>query len=192
VWIAICCVDRADPSSRRTLGGLLLGLIGVAVLVRFDRGTDSRSLLIGSVAILIGAASWAAGVVYGQRVALPRDAMLRTATTLLCGAALLSRHRQRLASSRTCRTIDSCARVTRVSGRVRVDRGVLAYYWLLDRFPATLVATHTYVNPAVRWCSAGRSAANRSASLIVGLVIVTSAIAWSAQASIGQRARRSG
>jgi drug/metabolite transporter (DMT)-like permease len=53
-----------------------------------------------------------------------------------------------------------------------------AYYWLLDRYPATLVATHTYVNPAVAvvlgWALGGEPI---SVSLIVGLAIVTSAIA---------------
>jgi len=180
VWIAILlALTGRAPLHRRTLGGLLLGLIGVAVLVRFDRGTDSRSLLIGSVAILIGAASWAAGVVYGQRVALPRDAMLRTATTLLCGAALLLT---------TSAAVGELAHVSAPSTRALASLAFLvvfgsiaafsAYYWLLDRFPATLVATHTYVNPAVAvvlgWALGGEPL---SASLIVGLVIVTSAIA---------------
>jgi drug/metabolite transporter (DMT)-like permease len=53
-----------------------------------------------------------------------------------------------------------------------------AYYWLLDRFPATLVATHTYVNPAVAvvlgWALGGEAV---SMSLIVGLAIITGAIA---------------
>jgi drug/metabolite transporter (DMT)-like permease len=52
-----------------------------------------------------------------------------------------------------------------------------AYYWLLDRFSATVVATHTYVNPAVAvllgWAMGGESI---SASLVVGLVVITSAI----------------
>ena len=52
-----------------------------------------------------------------------------------------------------------------------------AYYWLLDRYPATLVATHTYVNPAVAvllgWAFAGESL---SASLVVGLVLIAGAI----------------
>ena len=52
-----------------------------------------------------------------------------------------------------------------------------AYYWLLDRYPATLVATHTYVNPAVAvllgWAFAGESL---STSVVVGLVLIAGAI----------------
>lgn len=36
-----------------------------------------------------------------------------------------------------------------------------AYFWLLDRFPPTLIATHTYVNPLVAlvlgWTIAGEA-----------------------------------
>jgi drug/metabolite transporter (DMT)-like permease len=180
VWIAILlALTGRARLQRRTLGGLLLGLIGVAVLVRFEGGTDSRSLLIGSVAILIGAASWAAGVVYGQRVSLPRDPVLRTATTLLCGAALLlttSAAAGELADVRmpSALALGSLAYLV-VFGSIAAFS---AYYWLLDRYPATLVATHTYVNPAVAvvlgWALGGEPI---SVSLIVGLAIVTSAIA---------------
>ena len=53
-----------------------------------------------------------------------------------------------------------------------------AYYWLLDRFSATVVAAHTYVNPAVAvllgWAMGGEQL---SVSLLVGMVVITSAIA---------------
>ncbi len=180
VWIAILlALTGRSPLQRRTLAGLLLGLIGVGVLVRFDDSAEPRVLLIGSVAILIGAASWAAGVVYGQRVPLPRDPLLRTATTLLCGSALLlttSAAVGELAHVQTpsVRALGSLAFLVVFGSIVAFS----AYYWLLDRFPATLVATHTYVNPAVAvvlgWAFGGEA---MSVSLIVGLAIVTSAIA---------------
>jgi len=52
-----------------------------------------------------------------------------------------------------------------------------AYYWLLDRFSATVVATHTHVNPAVAvllgWAMGGE---HISAALVVGLIVITSAV----------------
>lgn len=180
VWIAILLAFTAHTRLRgRTVAGLLLGLVGVAVLVGVDVEGNSRSLLVGSVAILLGAASWAAGVVYGQRAALPRDPLLRTATTLLCGAGLLlatSVGIGELAHLQTpsVRAIGSLAFLV-VFGSIAA---FTAYYWLLDRFPATLVATHTYVNPAVAvvlgWALGGEAV---SMSLILGLTIITGAIA---------------
>jgi drug/metabolite transporter (DMT)-like permease len=190
VWIAIfLALTGRAPLRGRTIAGLLLGLVGVAVLVRFDAGADPRSLLIGSVAILVGAASWGAGVVYGQRVTLPRDPLLRTATTLLCGAGLL------LAAAASTgelahvpvpspRALGSLAFLVVFGSIVAFS----AYYWLLDRFPATLVATHTYVNPAVAvvlgWALGGETV---SASLVVGLAIITSAIALVSSSEIGSK-----
>ena len=180
VWIALLlAVTGRAPLRGRTVAGLVLGLVGVAVLVRFDGGSDTRSLFIGSSAILLGAASWSAGVVYSQRVTLPRDPLLRTATTLMCGAGLL------LAASAavgelghvqvpSMRALGSLAFLV-VFGSIAAFS---AYYWLLDRYPATLVATHTYVNPAVAvvlgWAFGGEA---MSVSLVVGLAIVASAIA---------------
>jgi EamA-like transporter family protein len=54
----------------------------------------------------------------------------------------------------------------------------LAYFWLLNRFPPTLIATHTYVNPLVAlilgWAIAGEALTVR---FVFGGVIVIAAIA---------------
>jgi drug/metabolite transporter (DMT)-like permease len=53
-----------------------------------------------------------------------------------------------------------------------------AYFWLLDRFPPTLIATHTYVNPLVAlvlgWTIAGEVL---TASFVFGGLVVIAAIA---------------
>ena len=53
-----------------------------------------------------------------------------------------------------------------------------AYYWLLDRYSATLVSTHTYVNPAVAvllgWAFGGEEV---STTLVLGLVLIAGSIA---------------
>ena len=53
-----------------------------------------------------------------------------------------------------------------------------AYFWLLDRFPATLIATHTYVNPLVAlvlgWAIAGEVL---TTSFVFGGLVIIAAIA---------------
>jgi drug/metabolite transporter (DMT)-like permease len=133
--------------------GLMLGLAGVWVLVGFESPDQDRTFTMGSLAVLVGAASWAAGVVYSQRAPLPVDPVLRTSTTLLCGAALLLTASAALGEYAELRVPSPLALYSLaylIVGGSMV--AFMSYYWLLDRFPATLVATHTYVNPAVAVC----------------------------------------
>ena len=53
-----------------------------------------------------------------------------------------------------------------------------AYFWLLDRFPPTLIATHTYVNPLIAlvlgWTIAGEVL---TAGFVFGRLVIIAAIA---------------
>ena len=74
------------PLRLKTLAGLLLGLVGVWLLVGVDATLTDRTQILGAIVVLIGAASWGAGVVYTKHAPLPENPTLRTATTLLCGS----------------------------------------------------------------------------------------------------------
>jgi drug/metabolite transporter (DMT)-like permease len=163
LWIALLMPAAQGPQARlRTAGGLAAGLAGVALLVPREALTSGSQQLWGSSAVLVGAMSWALGVRYASTATLPRDALVRAATTLLCGAVLLL-----IASAATGEIgrVD----VRAISGRSVLGLGYLivfgsvvafsAYTWLLERRSATLVATHTFVNPVVAvllgWLVAG-------------------------------------
>lgn len=163
VWIALLMpVAGGSRWSMRRGAGLAAGLIGVGLLVSPDTLAAGFRQLWGSTAILLGALAWALGVRYAATAPLPRDPFVRTATTLLCGAALL------LAASLMTGEMTRVD-LNRVSGRSLLGLGYLivfgsvvafsAYTWLLERCSATLVATHTYVNPVVAvllgWTFAG-------------------------------------
>jgi len=181
VWIAmLLAMTGRSGLNARTVVGLFIGLVGVWILVGGgSMSSGSPGLLAGCLAVLVGAASWAGGVVYSQKAPLPVNPLLRTATTLICGAAMLL-----IAAA----VFGEFGRLTMPSVRAVSSLAYLivfgsiiafsAYYWLLDRFPATVVATHTYVNPAVAvllgWAMGGEQV---SASLVVGLIVITSAIA---------------
>jgi drug/metabolite transporter (DMT)-like permease len=180
VWIAVLlAITGRSGLNARTVLGLFIGLVGVWLLVGGEGISGGPGLFAGCVAVLVGAASWAAGVVYSLRAPVPADPLMRTATTLLCGAAMLlvaaavfgELGRLRMPSALA---LSSLAYLIVFGSIVAFT----AYYWLLDRFSATVVATHTYVNPAVAvllgWAMGGEQL---SASLVVGMVVITSAVA---------------
>ena len=153
LWIAMFMpADRTPRWSLRLAGGLATGLIGVGLLVPPEAFAAGSQRLWGSSAVLLGAMSWALGVRYSATAPLPRDPFVRASTTLLCGAALL------LASSLLTGELGRVD-VHAISGRSFLSLAYLivfgsvvafsAYTWLLERCSATLVATHTYVNPVI-------------------------------------------
>jgi len=183
LWIALLMPGAPSPHARlRTAGGLIAGLVGVALLVPREALAAGSQQLWGSSAVLVGATSWALGVRYASTATLPRDSLVRAATTLLCGAVLLF-----IASAAMGEIggVDTRA----ISGRSVLGLGYLivfgsvaafsAYVWLLERRSATLVATHTFVNPVVAvllgWLAAGEPLTPRiiaSTGLILAAVFL--------------------
>jgi drug/metabolite transporter (DMT)-like permease len=163
LWIAMLMPgEQASRWSPRVIGGLAAGTIGVGLLVPQEAFATGSNQLVGGIVILLGALSWSFGVRYSATAPLPKDPFVRAATTLLCGAALLL---TASAVSGEMTHVDLGA----ISTRSLLGLGYLilfgsvvafsAYTWLLERCPATLVATHTYVNPVIAvllgWLIAG-------------------------------------
>jgi drug/metabolite transporter (DMT)-like permease len=152
LWIVLMgAAMRQQKINWQNGTGLLLGLIGVAILTAREFTTRS-SLTWGVIAVLVGAASWAVGVCVSPRLRLPRDAMGRAAVPLVCGAAML------LAAAGVSGEF-SAVQWSTVSLRSLLGLayliafgsvvGFTAYTWLLQHCSPTLVATHTFVNPLV-------------------------------------------
>jgi len=154
VWIAtlLALAPGGPRLTTQTVAGLGVGLAGVAVLMQSDVLRVTERHLAGALAIVGGAVAWSVGVVYSRSARLPADALLRTATTLLCGAVLLlatavavGEPAQLSAASVSIRSILSLAYLIVFGSLIAYT----AYVWLLERCSPTLVATHTYVNPVV-------------------------------------------
>src|SRR5262249_40087403 len=149
--------------TRLLLIGLLLGLFGVALVIGADL-RSGRPQILGSLAVLIGTASWSIGMVYSRGAALHPEPRMAAAMSLLAGAAMLLLGG--VVTGEAAR-IDLAAVLLKsllALGYLAVAGSLLAYsvyFWLLDRVPPTLVATHTYVNPVVAlilgWAIAGEA-----------------------------------
>lgn len=153
IWIAImaAALIRDEALTSKTVLGLLLGISGVAVLMRDQAGAGPK-LIIGSIAILVGAASWALGVIYSRSDRLPRDPVARAGMAAMCGAALLlivagtSGELGRLhPSAVSLRSVLALLYLITFGSILAFT----SYTWLLDHCSPTLVSTHTYVNPII-------------------------------------------
>jgi drug/metabolite transporter (DMT)-like permease len=167
--------------SRASALGLALGVVGVAILTGMEVSAKDASLL-GMMAVLIGSAAWAAGVVISPKVKLPSEALARTAVPLVCGAVML------LASAGITGEFHglhwSAISLKSILGLAYliVFGSIVAftsYTWLLQRCPPALVATHTYANPVVAvllgWLLAGEALTLRvvvAAIAILGAIVL--------------------
>jgi drug/metabolite transporter (DMT)-like permease len=137
--------------------------------------------MLSSLAVLIGTASWSIGMVYSRSAALHPDDSMAAAMSLLAGAVMLL-----LGGTVTGEVAKLDPAVVSVKSLLALGYLAIvgslvaysAYFWLLNRFPPTLIATHTYVNPVVAlvlgWALAGELLTARFA---FGGVVVIAAIA---------------
>lgn len=190
LWMVL--IARWGPTRERTgpreIGGLALGLLGVALLVAptpeavANVGTDARGFVLGAGAVLAGSMLWAAGSMYSRVAPLPPDSLYATALTMLAGGVLLL-----LAGG--ARGEAAHLSPTGVSARSAlailylIAFGSLvafsAYTWLLRVARPALVGTYAYVNPVVAvllgWALASEPLGARTAlgaAIVVGSVVL--------------------
>jgi len=177
--LVLAWASRQQKISRASALGLALGVVGVAILTGMEVSAKDASLL-GMIAVLIGSAAWAAGVVISPKVKLPDDALARTAVPLVCGAVML------LASAGITGEFHGLqwAAISLKSilglAYLIVFGSIVAftsYTWLLQRCAPALVATHTYANPVVAvllgWLLAGEALTLR---VVVASIAILGAI----------------
>jgi drug/metabolite transporter (DMT)-like permease len=109
-------------------------------------------MLLGAVAVLVGAISWSVGIIYSRRSHLSGNPLLLSALSLLSGSVLLLATGTVVGEARGF----SFSQVTTRSWLSLVYLIVFgsviaftAYNWLMEHYSPTFVATHTYINPIV-------------------------------------------
>jgi drug/metabolite transporter (DMT)-like permease len=152
-WIILVnlAIGRGEPLQR--LLGLLPGFVGVALIAWPSGSSASTAPPMPMMLLLLASAfSWALGTVYSQSCGARIPSHDLAGMQLICGGSvllLLSLFAGELAGFVP-------QRVTIVSVAGLFYLGLLgsavantAYLWLLDRLPAPLVATYTFVNPVI-------------------------------------------
>jgi drug/metabolite transporter (DMT)-like permease len=184
IWVFLFSAVAAKQwrMNRALLAGIFLGLGGVGLLMGRSALTSGSGVFVGSLAVLLGALSWAVGVVYSRRSHLSGHPLLLSALSLLAGslqlllAGTLAREYRGFAlASVSMRSWLALAYLILFGSVVAFT----AYNWLLEHYSPTLVATHTYVNPIVAvllgWLLASEAVTFNvllSAAMVVGAVIL--------------------
>ena len=178
VFILFSLAARQWRVNATLLAGVVLGLAGVGLLLGRSLLVSTPGMAWGGIAILFGAISWSAGIVYSRRSKLSGSPLLLSALSLLSGALLLVLAGTALGEYRGFSLSAVSARSWWALGFLILFGSVItftAYNWLLEHFSPTLVATHTYVNPIVAvflgWWFAGE-AVTLNVLLATAIIIV--------------------
>ena len=177
VFLMSAAVARVWRLNGMLLVGILMGLAGVELLVRGSAAEGSSRLTMGVIAILVGAVSWAAGIIYSRKSRLSGSPLLLSALSLLSGSAgtVLGEWKGLSLSRVTTKEWVSMAYLILFGSVIAFT----AYNWLLEHYSPTLVATHTYVNPVVAvalgWAFGGEALTVRvavAAMMVIAAVVL--------------------
>ncbi len=149
LWVVLLRWWADDRPSARTVGGVAMGFVGLAVLLLPGaRPDDVAGYAVATV--LLGALLWSLGTFYATRAELPGDGLTTTALEMAAGSLGLL-----LIGALRGERLDVSAVATSswVALGYLVVFGSLvaftAFAWLLTVAPVSQVSTYAYVNPVV-------------------------------------------
>ncbi|MCW2679170.1 MAG: yedA1 [Frankiales bacterium] len=149
LWVVVLRAATGDRPASRTVLGVAIGFVGVAVLLLPGARPDGVALLPAAMVVL-GSFLWSLGSFGATRVPLPPDPLMTTIAQMLAGCVGLV-----LVGLMTGEELH-LGEVSRVSwlawGYLVVFGSIVAftaYSWLLGVAPVSQVSTYAYVNPVV-------------------------------------------
>jgi len=163
------------------LAGVLLGLVGVAILV-VPGGLNGTIDPVGSLMLFGATLSWALGTFLSPRLKTPRNALVSTTYQMLAGGAVLvivALARGELAtvdpSTFSVRSLIAFAYLVMFGSLVAYS----AYTWLLQNASVSLVSTYAFVNPVVAVVLGALILAEPiTASIVIGAAVIVVAVAF--------------
>lgn len=182
IWVFLLSAAAAKQWrwNSSLLAGILLGLGGVGLLMGRSALTSVPGLFVSSLAVVLSAVSWSAGVVYSRRSHLSGHPLLLSALSLLAGSVQLLLVGTIAGEYRVFSFASVSLRSWLSLGYLIVFGSVVAftaYNWLMEHYSPTLVATHTYINPIVAvllgWLLAGEAV---TPNVILSAAMVVSAV----------------
>lgn len=194
LWLVVMRRVTGERVRAVTLLGVLVGLVGVAVLLL--PGGSSGSVSVGYSCLVVAAAfSWALGSMVAIRADVPANPAMMSAIEMAAGGALL-------AVIGAVRGEFAGLDLGSYSTRSWLSLGYLilfgsivafsCYVWVLGNAATSLVATYAYVNPAVAVLLGVGLAGERlrGAEVVGGLIILASVVVVVRAESARRRAPR--
>jgi len=185
LWIALLeALQQRRAPRPAVIAGLMLGLVGLAVLVVPGRfGGNGHVDPLGAAALLLASLSWASGSLYSRVAKLPVATFVAIAMEMIAGGVIL--WSVGLAAGEGARL-----HLAAVSSRSLLALGYLvvfgslagfsAYMWLVTVTTPARVSTYAYVNPVVAvllgWAIAGEAVTLRSGLAAAGIVAAVAII----------------
>ena len=181
LWATLFARMFGQRPSRGETAGVVLGLVGVAVLV----GGDLRGSPAGAACALLAPMGWALGSITSKRLPLPAGTM-RTATQMIGGGAAMAlvglARNEHVAAPFAPRALAAVAYLT-IFGSLL---GFTAYSYLLKHTRPAIATSYAYVNPVIAVVVGVVVAHERfGAASFVGAAIVLAAVAL-----VGRSVRR--
>ena len=186
VWMVV--LDWVGPERRRptraVIAGLVLGLVGVAVLVGpVDLSGGGRMQFIGSAVVVFGTLCWATGSVYGTHLPHPSSPWMSAALQMTAGGILLLIFGTAMGewsrvdpSQMSARSLGALAYLVVFGSLI----AFAAYVFLLRHEAPARVGSYAYVNPVVAvflgWALAAEPVTPRTivaaAIILTGVVLI--------------------
>ncbi|MGG8406223.1 EamA family transporter [Streptomyces sp. 12297] len=165
MWVVLMRTVSGDRPPLATLGGVVIGMAGLAVLTLPGISGDVR--LSGVLMILVAALLWSLGSFSAGKLPMPGNPFTASAYEMVAGgvAALLvglgrGEHRGLDLDDFSARSWVALAALVLVGSLI----GFTAYAWLLQSAPLSLVSTYAYVNPVV--------------AVFLGALVLNEALTW--------------
>ncbi|MGW7455373.1 EamA family transporter [Streptomyces sp. NPDC054787] len=165
MWVVVLRASTGDRPPLRTLGGVLVGLAGLAVLT--SPGLSGTVRLSGVLMVVAASIMWSLGSFSSSKLSLPGNPFTGSAYQMLAGGAaamacglLRGEHRGLDPAAFSTASWLALGYLILFGSLV----GFTAYVWLLQAAPLSLVATYAYVNPVV--------------AVALGALILGEALTW--------------
>jgi drug/metabolite transporter (DMT)-like permease len=151
LWVILLRRVTGDSVSRASVGAVLVGFAGVALLLRPGEQSGDATVL-GLVAVVGAALMWATGSFLSPRLSLPRDGLVSTGWQMLLGGLVCVLVGLAVGEASDVHVSEFSVRsIVALTYLVAVGSwfAFTAYAWLLQNAPIAKVATYAYVNPVV-------------------------------------------
>ncbi|MFB6617236.1 EamA family transporter [Streptomyces sp. NPDC085524] len=165
MWVVLLRAGTGDRPPLRTLGGVLVGLAGLAVLT--SPGLSGAVRLSGVLMVVAGSVLWSLGSFSASKLPLPGNPFTGSAYQMLAGGTagvvvglLRGEHHGLDPASYSTASWLALGYLVVFGSLV----GFTAYVWLLQAAPLSLVSTYAYVNPVV--------------AVLLGRLILDEALTW--------------
>ncbi|MBS2038238.1 EamA family transporter [bacterium] len=172
IWIALWSFYQKGYPGHPTVAGISLASLGLLALMG-----DLGSLNSGTLAVLLASISWTVATLLSPRLPKPESSVQFSGMTMLAAGVVLSGLSLLSGEAMTGPVTASAVWAWLYLVLAGSLAGMTAYTWLLRHAEASLVATHTYVNPLVAVGLAALVGETLPSTTPLAVLLITSGVA---------------